>query len=69
MDHQRLGDRQHRRAIGATDSGSSIWSVILHFARRSVLTPITVIKGDTMPKMTKAQLIDAISDFEFGVKE
>jgi DNA-binding protein HU-beta len=34
----------------------------LHFGRRSVLNPVTSIKGTTMPKMTKSQLIDAISE-------
>jgi DNA-binding protein HU-beta len=34
----------------------------LHSARRSVLNPVTLIEGTTMPKMTKSQLIDAISE-------
>jgi DNA-binding protein HU-beta len=34
----------------------------LHSARRSVLNPVTSIEGTMMPKMTKSQLIDAISE-------
>jgi DNA-binding protein HU-beta len=34
----------------------------LHSGPRSVLNPVTSIKGTAMPKMTKSQLIDAISE-------
>ena len=39
-----------------------IQAALLHSKRRSVLNPMTLIKGNTMPKMTKSQLIDAISE-------
>src|SRR5665213_59777 len=38
------------------------YSRALHSGRRSVLNPVTSIEGTMMPKMTKSQLIDAISE-------
>jgi DNA-binding protein HU-beta len=63
VDHQRLGNAEHHRAM--EERPSSRWDSVvrsLHFDRRSVLNPMTLIKEGTMTKMTKSQLIDAISE-------
>jgi DNA-binding protein HU-beta len=51
---------KNRKLDDLTYRSSSRW--FLHSGRRSVLNPTTLIKGTTMPKMTKSQLIDAISE-------